>query len=399
MPRPAAHQLINALRSRFAEFGLVAPKGPAGLKLLENAMEAEATDLPGPVREIGAIHLARIVNLAEVIERRGAEREAAPEPDEELRRPCTIPGIGPVTAGAVAAFAPDLDTFDSGRTFAAWLGLVPRQRSTGGKTTLGAVSKMRQTDIRRLLLVGAMSAIRWAVRKGGSPNRWRTALVAGKPKTVAAVALANKMARMIRAVSTKQEDCRMARPEPDRAKARHARKAGASARRGAGDTDLDVHGRHIQTRGSSACRSLNRCEPRHPNSIPARGLIEDHIPRPDTHPTEDPADEPKITLAKQGGSTHGPGLRGLPHVGRRLALQKRGREDLIVRHRLARCRRLLVGGDVGRREPRRRPRQDPPGHHRRTWCTLSFLLGMDRRTATQRIGHSPIAGGPGSIAP
>ena len=75
---------------------------------------------------------------------------------------------------------------------------------------MGAVSKMGQTDIRRLLLVGAMSAIRWAVRKGGSPNRWRTALLAGKPKTVAAVALANKMARMIRAVSTKQEDCRMA---------------------------------------------------------------------------------------------------------------------------------------------------------------------------------------------
>jgi transposase len=99
--------------------------------------------------------------------------------------------IRPVTAGAVAAFAPDLDTFDSGRNFAAWLGLVPRQRSTGGKTRLGSVSKMGQTDIRRLLIVGAMSVIRWVGRKGGSANRWLATLVMRKPKMVAAVALAN----------------------------------------------------------------------------------------------------------------------------------------------------------------------------------------------------------------
>ena len=203
-------QLINALRGRLAEFGRVAPKGPASLKLLENALDDETTDLPGPVREMGAIYLAQIANLNQVIERLAAELEAATKTDEQLRRLCTIPGIGPVTAGAVAAFAPDLDTFDSGRNFAAWLGLVPRQRSTGGKAKLGAVSKMGQTDIRRLLIVGAMSVIRWVVRKGGSPNRWLAALVARKPKMVAAVALANKLARMIWAMSTKQEDYRMA---------------------------------------------------------------------------------------------------------------------------------------------------------------------------------------------
>lgn len=93
-----------------------------------------------------------------------------------------------MTAGAVAAFAPDLDTFDSERNFAAWLGLVPRQRSKGGKAKLGSVSKMGQTDIRRLLIVGAMSVIRWVVRKGGSVNRWLASLVARKPKMVAAVA-------------------------------------------------------------------------------------------------------------------------------------------------------------------------------------------------------------------
>jgi transposase len=203
-------QLINALGGHLAEFGLVAPQGPASLKVLENAMEAEATDLPDPVREMGAVYLEQIGNLTEVIEKLAAELEAASKTDEELRRLCTIPGIGAVTAGAVAAFAPDLDTFDSGRNFAAWLGLVPRQRSTGGKTKLGAVSKMGQTDIRRLLIVGAMSVIRWVVRNGGSPDRWLAALVARKPKMVAAVALANKMARMIWAMSTKQKDYRMA---------------------------------------------------------------------------------------------------------------------------------------------------------------------------------------------
>ena len=203
-------QLINALRGHLAEFGLVAPKGPASLKLLENALADEASDLPAAVREMGAIYLDQIARLTEVVERLADDLEAASRTDEELRRLCTIPGIGPVTAGAVAAFAPDLDTFDSGRNFAAWLGLVPRQRSTGGKAKLGAVSKMGQTDIRRLLIVGAMSVIRWVVRKGGSPNRWLASLVARKPKMVAAVALANKMARMIWAITTKGEDYRMA---------------------------------------------------------------------------------------------------------------------------------------------------------------------------------------------
>ncbi|MCW7546066.1 IS110 family transposase [Aurantimonas litoralis] len=203
-------QLINALRGHLAEFGLVAPKGPASLKVLEDALADEASDLPAVVREMGAIYLEQIARLTEVIERLADELEAASKTDTELRRLCTIPGIGPVTAGAVAAFAPDLDTFDSGRNFAAWLGLVPRQRSTGGKSKLGSVSKMGQTDIRRLLIVGAMSVIRWVVRKGGSANRWLANLVARKPKMVAAVALANKMARMIWALSVKKEDYRMA---------------------------------------------------------------------------------------------------------------------------------------------------------------------------------------------
>ena len=203
-------QLINALRGHLAEFGLVAPKGPASLKVLENALEDQASDLPDPVREMGTIYVEQITKLTEVIGRLAEELETASKTDTQLRRLCTIPGIGRVTAGAVAAFAPELGTFDSGRNFAAWLGLVPRQRSTGGKTRLGSVSKMGQSDICRLLIVGAMSVIRWVVRKGGSTNRWLAALVMRKPKMVAAVALANKMARMIWALTTKEQDYRMA---------------------------------------------------------------------------------------------------------------------------------------------------------------------------------------------
>ena len=188
----------------------MAPKGPASLKILENALAYESSVLPRQVREMGTIYVEQIARLTVVIDRLADELEAATKTDVQLRRLCTIPGIGPVTAGALAAFAPDLDTFDSGSNFAAWLGLVPRQRSTGGKTRLGSVSKMGQTDIRRLLIVGAMSVIRWVVRKGGSTNRWLAALVARKPKMVAAVALANKMARTIWAMTTKEENYRMA---------------------------------------------------------------------------------------------------------------------------------------------------------------------------------------------
>jgi transposase len=115
-----------------------------------------------------------------------------------------------VTAGAIVAFAPDIETFDSGRNFATWLVLVPRQHSTGGKTRLCAVSKMDQCDTCKLLIVGAMSVMRWVVRGGSNANRWLASLVARKPRMVAAVALANKMARMVWAMTAKGEDYRMA---------------------------------------------------------------------------------------------------------------------------------------------------------------------------------------------
>ena len=117
----------------------------------------------------------------------------------------SVPGVGPITAAAVEAFAPALEGFGRGRDVAAWLGRVPRQHSTGGKDRLGRVSKMGQRDIRRLLICGAMSVIRWAKPRPESADPWVTALLARKPRLVAAVALANRMARQLWAVATRLE--------------------------------------------------------------------------------------------------------------------------------------------------------------------------------------------------
>jgi transposase len=148
--------------------------------------------------------------LAGRIDELSLQLREAMQVNAEMRRLCTVPGVGPVTAGAIMAFAPDLRTFVSGRNFAAWLGLVPRQRSTGGKARLGSMSKMGQADIRKLLIVGAMSRIRWIVRKGVLPDNWLGRLMARRPRMVAAVALANKMARIIWAMMTREENYRLA---------------------------------------------------------------------------------------------------------------------------------------------------------------------------------------------
>ncbi len=115
----------------------------------------------------------------------------------------TIPGLGPITAIAIEAFAPAMATFKRRQDFAAWLGLVPKQHSTGGKTRLGKTSKAGQRDIRRLLIIGATTVIWWARKKGAPRHPWLEALLARKAPLVAAVALANKMARTVWAMLTK----------------------------------------------------------------------------------------------------------------------------------------------------------------------------------------------------
>jgi transposase len=140
-------QLINALRGHLAEYGLVVAQGSAGLKSVVGMVNDVTSDLPETVREVAHLYLDQIAQLTDKVDGLSQKLNAATKTDREMRRLCTVPGVGPVTAGAIMAFAPDLGAFASGRHFAAWLGLVPRQRSTGGKTRLGSVSKMGQADI------------------------------------------------------------------------------------------------------------------------------------------------------------------------------------------------------------------------------------------------------------
>ena len=108
----------------------------------------------------------------------------------------TIPGVGPVIATALEALAPPAETFRRGRDFAAWMGLTPRQWSTGGKPRLGKISKMGQQDLRRLLIIGASAVIRWASKRGDPEGSWLARMLMHKPPILVVVALANKIARI-----------------------------------------------------------------------------------------------------------------------------------------------------------------------------------------------------------
>ena len=128
--------------------------------------------------------------------------------NEELRRLTTIPGVGEVTALAVHAFAPSMDSFARGRDFAAWIGLTPREISTGGRQRLGRITKMGQRDLRQLLVLGATSVLRHARRRKEITDPWLRRMLAEKPPKLVAVALANKMARIIWALMVKGESYR-----------------------------------------------------------------------------------------------------------------------------------------------------------------------------------------------
>jgi transposase len=202
-------QLINALRGHLSEHGVVVPQGPANLKVLEEAVEDQTTSLPLLVVELARVFLDLIEGLSKKISEleKATAHEAAR--GETTRRLQTMPGVGPITALAIETFAPPMDVFKRGRDFAAWLGLVPRQHSTGGKQVLGKISKMGQRDIRRLLIIGAMAVVRAALRKGAPKGSWLQRMLARKPKMLVAIALANKMARSIWAMLAKGEDFRV----------------------------------------------------------------------------------------------------------------------------------------------------------------------------------------------
>jgi transposase len=201
-------QLINALRGHLAEYGVVAPRGPAHVGQLAAVVDDEGSQLPGLVRELARLHLEQITTYnAKIADLDKTLREAAAA-GTTTRRLQTMPGIGPITAMAIESFAPPMESFRRGRDFGAWLGLVPLQRSTGGKCQLGKTSKMGQRDIRRLLIIGAMAVVRTASRCGAAPGSWLERMLARKPRMLVAIALANKMARGLWAMLSKQEDYR-----------------------------------------------------------------------------------------------------------------------------------------------------------------------------------------------
>ena len=175
-------QTTNALRSHLMEFGVVARQGPVGLTRLAAAVREAESCLPVAVRELGEVYLEQIAGLNGRIWELERQLCASARADEETLRLMSIPGVGPITASAIRAFAPPMESFRRGRDFSAWLGLVPRQHSTGGKSRLGKVSKMGQRDIRRLLITGAMSVIRQAARRGAPPGSWLGGMMKRKPR-------------------------------------------------------------------------------------------------------------------------------------------------------------------------------------------------------------------------
>jgi transposase len=196
-------QVINALRAHMAELGIVAAQGREGIKeLLTIIASEEDARLPVDAHAslvVLAAGLQAVQTMIGSIEKRIIVQHRSNEASKRLE---SIPGIGVLGATAIAATVPDPKAFRSGRDLAAWIGLVPRQDSTGGKQKLGPISKQGDQYLRRILVVGAHAVLRRA-RQQPEKYPWLTQLLARKPFKVVAVALANKMARIAWALLAK----------------------------------------------------------------------------------------------------------------------------------------------------------------------------------------------------
>lgn len=204
-------QLINAIRGHLTEFGWVAPKGPSHISVLASLLEEGeevGASLPEAARTMFLVMTGQLEQLNEQIKLLDKEIDRRAREDEAARRLMTIPGIGPITATALLALAPPPENFARGRDFAAWLGLTPRQHSTGGKERLGSISKMGERTLRRLLIVGSSAVVLHASKRGAPRGSWLEQMLARKPRMLVTVALANKTARIIWAVLMKGEDYR-----------------------------------------------------------------------------------------------------------------------------------------------------------------------------------------------
>ena len=199
---------INSIRAYLAEFGIVAPVGRRGVEQLLTLIEGNDTRVPEVARAcISALGVQLQALKAQILE---FDRRimAWHRSSEVSRRLDEVPGIGPALATALVASIADPKAFRSGRDFSAWIGLVPKQKSSGGKDKLGNISKQGDRYLRSLFTAGALAVIRYAKIHGTKHRPWLAALLARRPTKVAAIALANKIARMAWAMMTKGEPYR-----------------------------------------------------------------------------------------------------------------------------------------------------------------------------------------------
>ena len=189
-------QLANAIRGYAAEFGLVAAKGPAKLEPLLLRLSTDES-LPDLARELFAVQAEEYAQLQAKIAAVDAKLMAWQRANATSRRLTRIPGVGPVIASLLVMKTPDPHAFRSGRQFAAWIGLTPKDHSTAGKTRHGVITRAGDETLRSLLVVGATAVI-WQARRGTGrcASPWLLALLKRKPPKLAAVALANKIARI-----------------------------------------------------------------------------------------------------------------------------------------------------------------------------------------------------------
>lgn len=190
-------QLSNAIRCHMAEYGLVAPVGRNGLQRLVAILgNPDDERVPAVARASLAPLVCQFVLLNDQILENDRSVRASARSTEVGVRLMEVPGVGPVLASAIVATVPDPAAFKTGRDLAAWIGLVPRQNSSGGKEKLGGITKQGDRYLRQLLVAGALAVIRYAQRHG-TKRPWLVHLLARRSPKIAAVALANKMARMI----------------------------------------------------------------------------------------------------------------------------------------------------------------------------------------------------------
>jgi transposase len=199
-------QAINALRGHLTEFGQIVPQGAANAARLIALVEDPDSGLPADAIVTLKVLVVALAHLEEEIGKLDVEIARRAKENEVARRLMTVPGIGPLIATALAVLAPPPQTFRCARDFAAWLGLTPRQHSTGGKQRLGATTRMGERSLRRLLIIGANSVIiKRHVHASAKPGTWLGRMLTRKPPLLVRVALANKMARIVWALMSKGE--------------------------------------------------------------------------------------------------------------------------------------------------------------------------------------------------